>query len=76
MNEYRLNITHDEALVIFEWLASLDERGLNHHCDEAEQAVLWRIEGKLETLIPDIVSDDYKERVNAAKRRILGIERP
>lgn len=72
MNDITLTVTHDDALVLFERLASLEERHLSPLLDDTEQTVVWRLEGQLESLLPDIVMTDYKERVAAAKRRLQG----
>ncbi|MFO0899817.1 MAG: hypothetical protein U0836_20495 [Pirellulales bacterium] len=47
-----LSLTRAEALVLFEWLASRDDTdGLT---PEPEQTVLWRVEGQLEKLLPEL----------------------
>lgn len=70
MDEVTLALNRDEALVFFEWLSSLQERADFSVYDESEQKVIWKIEGQLEKMLPDIVLKDYKERVSAAKLRI------
>jgi hypothetical protein len=59
-----------EALVLFEWLASLGEKP-SASLDEAEQRVVWHLEGQLESLLTEVVLADYKERVLIAKKAIL-----
>ena len=70
MNDVSLVLKHEEALVFFEWLGLLEERADSGLCDEAEQKVIWKIEGELEKQLPDVVMEDYKQRVSAAKSRI------
>ncbi len=70
MNNFALILSHDEALVFFEWLSSLEERVDSTIYDEAEQNVVWKIEGQLEKGLPDVVMEDYRERVTAAKLRV------
>ena len=60
-----------EALVLFELLASFDARQERIRLDAAEQSVLWRLEGQLESMLTEIVAADYLERVAAAKRSVL-----
>lgn len=60
-----------EALVLFEWLASLDAGEEKMPLDAAEQQVVWRLEGQLESLLTEIVAADYQERVVAAKQQVL-----
>ena len=70
MSDISLTLKHDEALILFEWLASLEEKALHNVCDEAEQKVLWQIEAQLESQLPDILMSDYAARVAAAKGRV------
>jgi hypothetical protein len=70
MSDITLSLKHDEALVLFEWLASLEEKELLNMYDEAEQKVLWQIEAQLESILPDILMSDYAARVAAAKGRL------
>jgi hypothetical protein len=57
--------------VLFEWLASLDETA-KVPLDEAEQRVIWHLEGQLESLLPEVVAADYHEKVRIAKNAVLG----
>lgn len=38
--------------------------------DQAEQEVLWRVEGGLESVLVEPLRPDYREQVEAAKKRI------
>ena len=44
-----VRLSREEAIVLFEWLVKQD--GLLSFQDPAEQSVLWRIEGILESLL-------------------------
>lgn len=66
----QIALPRQEALVLFEWLASLAEKP-NASLDEAEQRVVWHLEGQLESLLTEVVLADYKERVLIAKNSIL-----
>ena len=70
MDDISLVLKHDEALVFFEWLSLLEEKNKSEMFDEAEQKVIWKIEGQLESQLPDVVMDDYNARVVAAKSRL------
>ena len=61
-------LSRNEALILFDWLASFETRGLQSACDDAEQSVLWKIEGRLESTLIDIFADNYHERLEQAKR--------
>jgi hypothetical protein len=69
MDDISLLLKHEEALVLFEWLTLLDDNGDSDLCDEAQQKVLWKVEGLLEKLLPDVVMEDYKERTEEGKRQ-------
>ena len=61
-------LSRNEALILFNWLASFEERGLQSACDGAEQSILWKVEGRLESSLIDIFADNFGERVEQAKR--------
>ena len=67
-----IELTHDEALVFFEWLAKHD--GSLPVEDPAEQQVLWRIEASLERVLVDPLSPDYQAVLAAARKRVRGEE--
>ena len=73
-NTITLELYQVEALVLFEWLASLPENSTAPFCDESEQMVLWKLEGQLETLLPEVVEANYKELVAAAKLSITSAD--
>jgi hypothetical protein len=66
-----LTLSRAEALVLFEWLASLESKNVKHVIDEAEQAVLWDIEALLECMLSEILSPDDKQLVLSAKQQVL-----
>lgn len=65
-----LRLTADEALVISDWIHRLQDQGVPLD-DEAVWMPLYRIGGTLETTLPEIFSADYRERVHAARMRLL-----
>ncbi len=67
-----VRLTHAEALVLYDWLSDLDERLESARRDEAQQTVLWRVEGQLESRLVEVVMPDYQEKVATAKRTITG----
>jgi len=44
----QLELAHDEALVLFEWLARLDEKDAIPYEDASEQQVLWSLHAQLD----------------------------
>jgi len=65
-------LSQSEALVLFEWLAKRGDQDDELSADQAEQQVLWKMEGQLESTLDVIFAPDYLERVSAAKKAILG----
>jgi len=65
-----IELTRDQALVFFDWLARFNKR--NHHDfeDQAEQRILWDIEADLEKRVTGLFADDYVERLAAARARV------
>lgn len=66
----KLELTQDEALVIFEWLARLDEKDALPCEDPAEQQVLWSLHGQLEKVLVEPLRPNYRELVEEARARI------
>jgi hypothetical protein len=64
-----IELSGDEALVLFEWLAELETAKVA--IGEAEQRVLWRIEGVLEKSLVEPLAKDYAELVEQARRRMV-----
>ncbi len=71
-SEVLLRLTRAEALVFFEWLARVDAAGKLPVEDPAEEQVLWRLEGQLETTLTEPLGPNYKEAVEAARREVRG----
>jgi len=69
-DEVRLSLTHDQALVLFEWLAREDGRNAIPIEHPAEQQVLWGIEGQLERALAEPLQPNYADQVAAARERV------
>lgn len=65
-----LELSDDEALVLFECLARLDEGAALPLEDEAERYVLWRLEGQLEKALVEPFRPDYVALLEGARRRV------
>lgn len=65
-----LELTDDEALVFFEWLARLDEEDAFPLEDLAEESVLWSLKGQLEKVLTEIFLPNYSELVEQARSRL------
>jgi hypothetical protein len=67
-----LRLTRAEALVLFEWLARVDAAKNLPVEDPAEEQVLWRLEGQLESALLEPLGPNYKEAVEAARKEVRG----
>ena len=66
-----LQLSDDEALVLFEWLSRMDnEDALTSLANRSEQRVLWDVVAMLEPQIDELFEPDYKELVQAATERL------
>lgn len=69
-----LSLTHDQALVLFEWLTREDGKEGFPTEHEAEQKVLWEIEAQLEKALVEPLQPDYAASVSAARKRLVSEE--
>ena len=72
----KIELTNDEALVFYEWLASNHKKPENFkgivEKDSAEERVLWDIECILETVLVAPFKENYDELVEQSRKRVLG----
>lgn len=64
-----ISLSHDEALVLFEWLSSFNQ-GQRDFEDQAEQRVLWDLEAMLESSLREPLRPAYSDRLAEARARI------
>jgi len=69
-SDVTIAFTHDEALVLYDWLAREDQKGIRTD-HQAEQDVLWRLEGQLERVLVEPLAANYSEEVRAARARVV-----
>ena len=70
-----VSLTHDEALVLFEWLAREDDdKGGIHVEHPAEQRVLWQVQAYLEKTLTEPFAPDYDKLLAAARERVVAAE--
>jgi hypothetical protein len=67
--EVLLTLSKAEALVLFEWLASLDplQMPFGH---PSEERVLWKVEGQLESILVEPFAPNYKELLSQARSTV------
>lgn len=63
-----VELTREEALVLFEWLSKHD--GSLPLDDSSEQTVLWRLEAALEGVLVEPLATDYLALVAAAREHV------
>lgn len=71
-DQVTLKLSRQEALVLFDWLAERNGREKLHSYDDAQQQVLWTIEGQLEKTLTEVLAPDYKDILTRAKQALLG----
>lgn len=68
-----IQLTGDQALVLFDWIGRFNENGDGTFLDQAEQKVLWIIEGRLEkSLVAPF--GQYDELLSQARDRVRDSE--
>ena len=67
-----LRFTPAEALVLFEWLTRVGTAGRLPVEDPAEEQVLWRLEGQLESKLIEPFGPEYKQAVERARKEVRG----
>ena len=66
-----LTVTKDEALVLFEFLARFNQTDhTDIFEDQAEQKILWILEGQLEKQLVEPFKPDYKDIIKEARNKI------
>ncbi|MGN6109572.1 MAG: hypothetical protein ACTHU0_30975 [Kofleriaceae bacterium] len=70
-----VELSHDQALVLFEWLSRFDESGDPAFVDPGEQAALWVLEGSLESKLSEQFRPNYLELVAQARERVRDTQR-
>jgi hypothetical protein len=65
-DEICIRFSREGALVLFEWLARVDDAKVAPIEHPAEQKVLWLLEGQLEKQVP-VFASNYKQLVEDAR---------
>jgi hypothetical protein len=66
----RLELTGDEALVLFDLLQRFDDEGTLTIRDQAEERALWNLHCLLQKQLVEIFDPDYKALLVAAQDRL------
>jgi hypothetical protein len=65
-----IQLSGDEALVLFDWIGRFNENGESTFHDQAEERVLWIIEGSLEKVLVAPFAGNYRELLSQARDRL------
>lgn len=65
-----LDLSKEEALVLFEWLSRFNKSDETKFEDQAEQRVLWDIEGMLESTLVEPFAPNYDELLVRARAKV------
>lgn len=66
-----IDISSDEALVLFDWLTQWDKTGTFAVPGEAEQRVLWNLIAELEKQLAEPFAAEYPALLEAARARLI-----
>jgi hypothetical protein len=72
-DEIVIRLSHDEALVLFEWLTHTDDATdgfANLVEDQAEQRALWNLTSLLERVLVEPLAAQYQELIAKARSRL------
>lgn len=70
MAPVHVQLTADEALVIFEWLHRSEDRGHVLTPSAGEQTALWALSCALESVLPEPFAENYVDLVRDAEVRL------
>ena len=72
--EVTLQLSPDEALVLFEWVSRFNKTRAPAFEDQAEERVLWDLEARLESALVAPFRKDYAETLADARARVRDAE--
>jgi len=66
-----VTLNRDLALVLLDWRGRTSTAGQPvEFTDQAEQRALWDLESALESVLPEALQDDYRERIVQARGQL------
>jgi hypothetical protein len=66
----KLELTSDEALVLYDWLTRFNQRDDANFADQAEERVLYDLEAMLEKVLVAPLQSDYAELLAQARSKV------
>ncbi|WP_414431067.1 hypothetical protein ACMG4M_07600 [Alcanivorax sp. IL3] len=70
MEEVKVELTKDEALVLFDLLSRFSSEDVLDIQDQAEERALWNLSCTLEEILSEPFSDNWAEIISAARERL------
>jgi len=70
MEDVKIQLTKDEALVLFEFLSRFSNQDVLEIEDQAEERALWSLTCALEKVLAEPFSDRWAEIISAARTRL------
>ena len=70
VDDATLKLSHDEAIVFFEWLARFNAFEEHQFEDQAEQRVLSDLEAHLESILSEPLTPEYAQVLADARSRV------
>ncbi|HBI46929.1 MAG TPA: hypothetical protein DDY78_29365 [Planctomycetales bacterium] len=70
LEKIAIELSNKEALVLFEFLRRFDDEHTYPFADQAEQRVLWNLEGVLEKQLVEIFSPLYGKVLAEAREQV------
>ncbi len=71
-DEYKLTISEDEAIVLFEFFERFDDKERLYFVHHAEYIALMKISGQICKTTSAMFKENYGEMLNEARERIAG----
>jgi hypothetical protein len=65
-----LELSRNQALVLFDWLSRFNATENRHFADQAEERVLWDIEAMVESILEEPRSPRYDEFLAKARAAV------
>lgn len=70
-DDVTITLTRDEAIVLFEFLRRYSDGSELGVIDQSEQRVLWDLQARLESILPEPINNlRYEERVAKARAAV------
>lgn len=67
---YKIELTSDEALVLFEFLSRFSDEDRLEIEDQAEERALWNLHCDLQKTLTELYDSNYKKLLEAARDRL------